>query len=150
MTDNGFDRPLMLLFMYIGKLLNDELRASLGEGGIHFGQARILVALLENDELNQGEISSKLHIKPPTVTNLVKKLEASGLIERQQDQNDDRIMNVTLTTSGWEAANFAVSVMAQIETDLCSNLSQDEMNALRKPLGKIIDGLGGPDPRELL
>jgi DNA-binding MarR family transcriptional regulator len=140
------DKPLMLLFMHIGKLLQERLRGSLSEGGIHFGQARILVALLRHDQLTQGTMGRRLDIKPATVTNLVKKLEASGLIDRRQDANDDRIMNVTLTAKGREAANFAVSVMEQVEDDIRSELTQKEIGTLRDPLLRVRNSLGGSDP----
>lgn len=146
MKSDNSDKPLMHLFMHIGKLLNDRLRGSLSEGGIHFGQARILVALLHHEKLTQGAIGHGLHIKPATVTNLVKKMEASGLIDRRQDANDDRIMNVTLTSKGREAANFAVSVMEQIEDDIRSELTQKEIDKLRNPLKRVRNTLGGSDP----
>jgi len=92
------DKPLMHLFMHIGKLLNDRLRSDLSEGELHFGQARILVSLMRHGNLTQRTIGQGLHIKPATVTNMVKRMEASGLIERRRDANDDRIINVTLTS----------------------------------------------------
>ena len=147
MTRNNPDKPLMLIFMHIGKLLNERLRGALSEGGIHFGQARILVALLNHGKLTQGTIGRGLHIKPATVTNLVKKMEASGLIDRRQDANDDRIMNVTLTSKGKEAAKFAVGVMEHVENDIRSELTQKEMDNLRNPLKRVRNTLGGSDPK---
>ncbi len=140
------NKPLMHLFMHIGKLLNDRLRSSLGEGGIHFGQARILIALLHHSKLTQGTIGQGLHIKPATVTNLVKKMETSGLIDRRRDANDDRFINVTLTSKGRKAANFAANVMEQIEDDIRSELLKKEIDILRKPLERIRNTLGGSDP----
>jgi len=140
------DKPLMHLFMHIGKLLNDRLRSLLSEDGIHFGQARILVSLRHHGELTQGTIGCGLHIKPATVTNMVKKMDASGLIDRRRDANDDRIINVTLTSKGREAAAFTESVMEQIENDIRSELSKKEIDALRSPLERIRNTLGGSDP----
>ncbi|ACN14595.1 putative MarR family protein [Desulforapulum autotrophicum HRM2] len=140
------DKPLMHLFMHIGKLLNDRLRSSLGGGGIHFGQARILVSLMRHGNLIQRTIGQELHIKPATVTNMVKRMEASGLIERGRDANNDRIINVTLTSKGKEAANFAINVMEQIENDIRSEFTQKEIDKLRNPLERIRNTLGGSDP----
>jgi len=140
------DKPLMHLFMHIGKLLNDRLRSDLSEGELHFGQARILVSLMRHGNLTQRTIGQGLHIKPATVTNMVKRMEASGLIERRRDANDDRIINVTLTSKGKEAAKFAVKVMEQIENDIRSELSRKEIDILRHPLERIRNTLGGSDP----
>ena len=146
MTQENLDKPLMHLFMHIGKLLNDRLRDALGEKGIHFGQARILTALLDHGTLAQGEIGRGLHIKPATVTNLVQKMETSGLIDRRRDSGDDRIINVTLTSAGKEAAAFAERVIKQIENDIRAKFSQQEIDILHNPLIKIRNTLGGFDP----
>lgn len=146
MIKKNLDRPLLHLFMHIGKLLNDRLRSSLAERDVHFGQARILIALLTHDKLPQREIGFRLHIKPATVTNLVKKMAASGLIKRRRDPDDDRIINVTLTSAGKEAASFAEKVIEQIESDIRSGFSRQEIDVLRNPLVKIRNTLGGSDP----
>ncbi|MCF8068969.1 MAG: MarR family winged helix-turn-helix transcriptional regulator [Desulfobacterales bacterium] len=146
MTHNNLDKPLMHLFMHIGKLLNDRLRNSLREEGIHFGQARILIALLQKGKLTQGVIGRGLNIRPATVTNLVKKMEISGLIDRRRDVNDDRLINVKLTSKGKDAANFAVNVMVQVENDICSEFTPKEIDKLHKPLERIRNTLGGFDP----
>ena len=140
------DKPLMHLFVHIGKLLNDRLRSSLSEGGIHFGQARILIFLMQHGKLTQRTIGQGLHIKPATVTNMVKKMDASGLIDRRRDINDDRIINVTLTSKGKKAANFAITVMDQIEDEIRSELSRKEIDILRHPLERVRNTLGGSDP----
>lgn len=140
------DKPLMHLFMHIGKLLNDRFRISLDKGGIHFGQARVLTALMEQGELTQRMIGEGLDIKPATVTNMVKRMEASKLIERRRDVNDDRIIIVTLTAKGKKAAEFALTVMAQIEDDIRSELSRKDIDTLRNPLERIRNVLGGSDP----
>lgn len=146
MKQENVGKPLMHLFMHIGKLLNDRLRNALGERGVHFGQARILTALLAHGTLTQREIGRGLHIKPATVTNLVKKMEMSGLIDRRRDPEDDRIINVTLTSKGKEAANFTEKVIEQVENDIRSEFSQQEVEILRNSLETIRNTLGGSDP----
>ncbi|NDY72745.1 hypothetical protein DO021_04345 [Desulfobacter hydrogenophilus] len=146
MKYEDLDRPLMHLFMHIGKLLNDRLRSALGEGGIHFGQVRVLVSLMRHSELTQRMVGQGLDIKPATVTNMVKKMDKSGLIDRKRDINDDRIINVTLTSKGKEAANFALTVMEQIEDEIRSELSQRKIDGLHPPLERVRNTLGGSDP----
>lgn len=140
------DKPLMHLFMHIGKLLNDRLRASLGEKGIHFGQARILTSLIRHGQLTQKAIGQGLGIKPATVSNMVKRMEASGLIERRRDAHDDRTIRITLTSAGREAAEFVLVVMEQIEDEIRSGLGGEETDTLRGPLERVRNLLGGSDP----
>lgn len=146
MKQKELDRPLMHLFVHIGKLLEDRFRSVLSEKGIHVGQARIFSALLDHEKLTQREIATGLHIKPSTVTNMVKRMEMSGLINRSRDKSDDRVINVTLTEKGKEAARFTEKMIEQIEADIRAEFSRKEVEALRKPLEKILNTLGGRGP----
>lgn len=140
------NRPFMHLFVHIGKLLNDRLRSELSVSGIHFGQARILISLMRHEHLTQKRIGQGLHIKPATVTNMVKRMEASGLISRVQDENDDRVINVTLTAKGKGAASFTEKVIEEIEDEIRLELTQGEVDILRNPLERVRNVLGGSDP----
>lgn len=146
MTKQPFDTPLTSLLLHIGKLLDDSLRTSLNEEDIHFGQARILMALAKHKTLAQNKIGQGVHITPATVTNLVKKMEGSGLIERNRNPNDDRIINVTLTPKGAKAAEFSQTVMKKVEQDITSNLPEEQLYSLLKALLTIRNELGGTDP----
>ncbi len=146
MEHKELDRPLMHLFVHIGKLLEDRFRSVLGEKGIHIGQAKIFSALLDHEKLTQREIAIGLHIKPSTVTNMVKRMELSKFINRNRDKNDDRVINVTLTEKGKEAARFTDQMIEQIEADIRAEFSRKEVEALRKPLEKIHRTLGGRGP----
>ena len=146
MTQNSFDTPLTSLLMHIGKLLDDNLRSSLNEKSIHFGQARILIALSKQEKLAQNKIGQGVHITPATVTNLVKKMESSELIVRTRDPNDDRIIHVALTPKGVEAAAFSLDVMKQIEQEITSDFLEEKLKSMLGSLLKIRNTLGGTDP----
>ena len=141
------DKPLMHLFMHIGKLLNERLRNALSESEVHFGQSRVLVSLMNHGKLTQRMIGEGLDIKPATVTNMVKRMEVAKLIERRRDLDDDRIINVTLTSKGKAAAEFALTVMEQIEDEIRSELNRKEIDILRNPLERVRNVLGGSDPK---
>lgn len=146
MKQEKSDRPLMHLFVHIGKLIEDRFRSALTEKGIHVGQAKIFSALLNHEKLTQREIAIGLHIKPSTVTGMVQKMEISGFISRGRDKNDDRVINVRLTEKGREAARFTETMIEQIETDIRAEFSGKEVETLRTPLEKILNTLGGQRP----
>ena len=145
MTRDISDKPLAHLFIHIGKMVRERVSSNLRQSGVHFGQARILEALLRYDKLSQGEIGNGLHIRPATVTNQVKRMEAAGWIDRRHNPKDDRFMNVTLTPKGREAANVMVSAMKQIEDEIRSILTKKETDMLRKRLEKVRNKLGDID-----
>jgi len=146
MSTKNEGKPLMHLFMHIGKLLNERLRSALGERGIHFGQSRIIVALHEHGQLTQAEIGRGLHIRSASVTNMIKKLEAAALITRQQDDKDERVLLVSLTEEGTQAALFVLEVTAEVEKDIRESLGDTDIESLRQPLESVRNKLGGTDP----
>ena len=146
MIYDKLDRPpLAHLFMHNGRLLRERVISALGKKGLHFGQGKILEILLDLGKLNQREIGRLMDIKPATVTNQVKNMEAKGLIKRRKDPKDDRFMNVTLTPKGKEAANFMISVMVQAEEDVRAIFTKKEIDMLQKPLEKLRDMLRNLD-----
>lgn len=80
----------------------------LDELGITYPQYLVLNAL--NDEaagqgdeggfLTVGGLAAKLSLEPSTITPLVKRLEAAGLVARVRSQTDEREVRVSLTEGG--------------------------------------------------
>lgn len=58
------------------------------QGGVH-GQNRSLALLARN-----------AHVRPSSVSEVLERLEKSGLIERRRDQKDRRVLRVYLTDKG--------------------------------------------------
>ena len=47
-----------------------------------------------------GELAAAEQVKPPTMTRLVSALEDAGLVRRESDKNDKRIVRLRATTKG--------------------------------------------------
>ncbi len=54
----------------------------------------------DTPDMKVSEISKRLHVTSPTITQLLKGLEANGLIERHIDPTDRRAVGITLTEKG--------------------------------------------------
>ena len=79
------------------------------ELGLHPGQLPLLRAVANQEGLSQRELADLLHIKPPTVTVTLQRLERSGIMKREADPKDQRISRIYLTQAGKELS-------AQIDT----------------------------------
>lgn len=141
------DKYVINLFMHVGKLINDNLRVTLSEKGLHFGQARILFALLKHGELTQQEIGQGLYIQPATVTNMVKRMEVSKLIERKKDPENYKVKKIRLTEKGIEAAEFAHKAMKDTQALAINDLNLETLDESIDLLKKVIDNLGGNIPK---
>jgi DNA-binding MarR family transcriptional regulator len=80
--------------------INRLYRPVLDELGITYPQYLVLNALWETDGRTIGEIAGRLSLESSTITPLVKRLETAGFLGRDRNPDDERQVNVCLTTSG--------------------------------------------------
>lgn len=68
--------------------------------GLTYPQYLAMMVLWEEDGLTVGEISSRLLTDPGSLTPLLKRLEAEGLLSRTRKREDERVVVVELTEAG--------------------------------------------------
>ncbi len=112
----------------VNKVYRDVLRRI----GLTYPQYLVMLVLWENDGLAVGEIGVRLFLDSPTITPLLKRLEAIGLLRRERSAKDERQVMITLTQTG-----VALRVQAgQIPCDLLARMEMPlpEIVALREKL----------------
>ena len=72
----------------------------LPDKSLHPGQARCIWTISSNDDITQRDLAGLLHLSPPTVSAMVRKLETAGLVERHSDADDQRLTRMRLTPAG--------------------------------------------------
>lgn len=115
----------------------------------HFNsQNRVLWILSQRDgHLTQSELSELLDIRPSSTSELLKKLESKGLIERSNDPDDRRITIIKLTEAGKaEAAKTNPTNFDEMATDLTAGLTEAEIIELTTLLQKMRTGLNDGQP----
>jgi DNA-binding MarR family transcriptional regulator len=68
--------------------------------GLTYPQYLVMLVLWERDDQPVGAIGERLFLESSTLTPLLKRLEAAGLIRRARDPNDERQVRVSLTEHG--------------------------------------------------
>lgn len=74
--------------------------ALVDELGLHPGQESVLLQLDAHGPLSQKELATGADCEPPTITLMVRKLEAAGLVTRAPSPTDARSVVVALTDQG--------------------------------------------------
>ena len=72
----------------------------LDELGLTYPQYLVLLVLWEQDGVGVSEIGQRLNLDSGTLTPLLKRLEAVGLLGRLRDTEDERRVRVVLTAEG--------------------------------------------------
>ena len=105
--------------------------------GLTHPQYLVMLALWERQAVRARELSSLLQLEPATLSPLLKRLEASGLLVRERDRNDERALSVTLTEEGEALRNDAEAIPAAVVARLGIELS--ELRALHESLTHVIE-----------
>lgn len=111
-----------------------------------------LFSLLEQypDGITQRELADQLRIQPPSMSELIQKLELQGLITKKQDENDRRSVKVFLTEQGQAKASEVQLEKSHFVDNLFNNFSVQEVDQLAILLEKFNQSLKdnvefGPD-----
>ena len=80
--------------------LNKIYRKLLKGLGLTYPQYLVMLVLWEQGELTVSEIGARLFLDSPTLTPLLKRIEANGLVTRQRSGSDERQVVVSLTAAG--------------------------------------------------
>ena len=82
----------------------------LKELGLTYSQYIAMLVLWERDALMVSELGERLHLDSGTLTPLLKRLEANGLVARIRATNDERRVHIRLTAKGRQLKEKAVCI----------------------------------------
>lgn len=106
--------------------------------GLTFPQYLVVLALLDGAPLPVGALGARLDMDTGTITPLVKRLEAMGVVTRTRDVADERRVLVDLTTRGRDLEPDVRGITDQIKT--ACQLTDRGLDDLRRTL----EGLAHP------
>ncbi len=109
-----------------------------------YPQYLVMMVLWAGDGQRVSSIGDKLHLDSATLTPLLKRLEARGLIERRRSTADERVVEVFLTADGKRIKRRCSDIPLAMFSR--SGLTQVELSQLRATLHEITQRLRG-DPK---
>ena len=109
--------------------------------GITYPQYLALLVLWEQDGLAVSALGDKLFLDSGTLTPLLKRMEAAGLITRRRAVEDERRVNITLTAQGQQlkrkAANVPACILAATQCPIPEVMAlTQQLQALRERLAE--------------
>jgi DNA-binding MarR family transcriptional regulator len=111
-------------------------RPWLGPMGLTHPQYLVMLALWQHGPLANKDLSHLLQLDPGTLSPLVKRLEAAGLVRRDRDPRDERTLAIALTDEGWALRARAERIPTGIVERL--GMPLDELQALHGALTRVI------------
>jgi DNA-binding MarR family transcriptional regulator len=104
--------------------------------GLTHPQYLVMLALWQHGPLSVKDLSGLLQLDPGTLSPLLKRLEAAGLLRRERDTQDQRNLALALTDKGRALRAEAERIPAGIVERL--GMPVEELLELQTSLGRVI------------
>ncbi|MBR3181925.1 MAG: MarR family transcriptional regulator [Eggerthellaceae bacterium] len=111
----------------------------LDELGLTYTQYLVMMALWEYGNTSVGELGRRLFLDSGTLTPMLKKMEAKGLLRRVRSTEDERRVEISLTADGEALKEKAARV--PIAMGQCLTVSPEDAAELTRLLRKILDAI---------
>jgi MarR family transcriptional regulator, organic hydroperoxide resistance regulator len=98
----------------------------------------VLLPLFEEDGLRMGELARRARLSKQTMTEMVRRLERDGLVERRTDPSDGRASLIFLTDRSLEFRPVAAEVLAELDRLVSGRLEPERVDELRAALRELM------------
>jgi DNA-binding MarR family transcriptional regulator len=104
--------------------------------GISAAQVGLLFVLQSRGDAAIGEIAAELGVAPAAVTNLSKRMQAAGMVERVADAHDARLTRLQMTEEGAAASSRAGEVLVELNARLAEGFTPEELQTVARWLAQ--------------
>ncbi len=111
-------------------------RNALESTGITYTQYLVMLALWENNQLMVKNVADRLDLDSASLTPILKRLEAAGLLTRQRNKSDERVVEISLTEKGHALQDEVANIQKRVACQ--TGLSTDEFEHLKHSLHKLV------------
>jgi DNA-binding MarR family transcriptional regulator len=139
--EDRVDTDFVHLFTMTTKAMKIVKTAILQEHGVYLGQDHMLELLWQSGGLTPREIATKLGHAVPTVVKMTQRMESTGLVSRQPDERDRRLVRIYLTERGRALQEQLTKELAELELQTIAGLSSDDLAALEHGLTVVLHNM---------
>lgn len=111
------------------------------EVGMFRGQALLLCQIAKQDGMTQSEIAESLSVQGATITNMLKRMEESQLVERHRDADDNRLVRVYITEAGRELEVSIATRFQELEDAILKDMTEADRETLRRLVWQMIGNM---------
>lgn len=119
--------------------MNRFYRPILDEMGLTYPQFVVMMVLWETGQTTMKSLSERVMLESNTLTPLLKKLEAAGLVTRARNRDDERILDIKATEKGMALKRRGC--MAPVELAAATGETLEGIIELQQRLSRMRDKL---------
>lgn len=142
-SEAGFEQDLGYLLVQVCRCYRSATDACLRPLGLHCGQDVFLMHLgaASEERVGQSKLCDCLGVESPTLSNMARRLEKRGLVERSKDPDDARRTRAGLTEEGEEQRAKVREVWQELEEEAFASLTVEERAQVRRLLRQVLENL---------
>jgi len=125
----------------VSKLLKREFEEQSRAHGLSLPQWRVIHQLAQVDGVSQVSLAASIDVTPMTMSGIIERLEARGLVERVADPGDSRAKLVRSTAQSRAMAAEGFAIRNVILENALAGFSDAERIALRELLQRVQSNL---------
>lgn len=115
------DDRLCLALYTASRSMTARYRVALHDFGLTYPQYLVMVLLWEEGASSVSRIGERLSLESNTLSPLLKRLEAMGLVTRSRDDTDERLLIIDVTEQGHELHRRA----GRVPLEICESAGMD-------------------------
>ncbi|UZX02318.1 MarR family transcriptional regulator [Arthrobacter sp. CDRTa11] len=136
------DRQVCFALYSASRAATAVYRPVLDELGLTYPQYLVMLVLWESEPRGVKELGEELGLDSGTLSPLLKRLEALGLVERRRSGEDERRVAIHLTPAGLDLSTKATGIPQHLAD--AAGLSANELEQLRDTLDRLTKALHNP------
>lgn len=133
------DQQICFSLHSASRAFNGVYRVILKDLGLTYPQYLVMLVLWEQGDLPVKKLGEHLRLDSGTLSPLLKRLEAAGLVHRERSTRDERSVEVRLTEQGRTLREHALQVPRRIAG--ATGFDVDEIRELRARLDELTTAL---------
>ena len=138
--DVEVSRPILGVMRADGRL-SRALEEAVAPSGLTLPKFTVLMELASTPDgrLPLHEICRRLLKSAPNMSALIDRMERDGLVRRQRDQRDRRVVAAAITKRGWDSLRRGAPAVFAAEKELLKGFSRSELRTLARLLRVLAD-----------
>src|SRR5262245_22663717 len=137
---------IVWLLAFLGLAARRRADATLATHGLSPPEAMLLRHTARTDDATVLGLAEGCGLGGSTAVGVVDRLEQAGLVQRERDRADRRVVRVRLTDRGKKMADSLPALAASLEEELTDGFSAAEREALRGYLVRLAETLRARSP----
>lgn len=98
--------------------------------------------------MSQKALAEQLNVTAPSITSLIQKMEKTGYITRRPDDQDQRVMRLSLTEKGKSCIQSVKDVAERMEKIIFEGMSVEERLLFRRLMLQVNENLDNYERKE--